>query len=86
VREAQPVILPRATRRYRHRNRHTGIDSRDARHALAVTHGSGYVIVGRRGKPGTKKAAKIAKAWNEMISLAEDRHIQFWARFDREHG
>lgn len=78
------LVIPRATRRYRHRNLHGPLDTRDASHALALTGGAGYVILGRRGKPGTKHAARVAKAWNEMVGRAEDRHVSFWARYDRE--
>ena len=52
--------------------------------ALVTTQGSGMVVVKRMGSktPG-KSAARVAKAWNRMVSRAEARHESYWASHDR---
>jgi hypothetical protein len=77
-------MLPRAERRYISKKKPSHLDETTALHALAVTGGAGYVILGRYGPSGKQRAARVARAWNQMVSAAESRHESFWARHGRE--
>jgi hypothetical protein len=82
-------VLPRAMSRppVRDAGRVSDQDRQTAETALLITGGAGYIVLHRRGttKPG-KRAARVAKAWNRMVSEAEARHESFWAKHDRREG